>query len=113
MVILNKLKASSLNEVIVATVIIMLVFGIAVATLGNLIINTGKQNTNGMENRLNELEYQYRNNLLKIPFAEEEENWDVDIRELKEEGEIFIEFEIKNKNNNKIINRRLVSSEKG
>ena len=70
MVVLKKVKASSLNEVIVATVIIVLVFGIAVATLNNILMNTANKNTSSIDNRINELIYSYRNEKLQLPYRE-------------------------------------------
>ncbi len=111
MVVLKKVKASSLNEVIVATVIIVLVFGIAVATLNNILMNTANKNTSSIDNRINELIYSYRNEKLKLPYREESEDVSIDITEVLEGENRSIQFNILNKRNKKKIERKVFSNE--
>lgn len=80
MVVLKKLKSATLVEVIVATVLIVIIFIIASLVLNNLVLNTVSKNTHPVENRLNELEYQIQNNLLKIPYQENFKGWAITIQ---------------------------------
>ena len=50
-----KLKASSLTEVLVATVIILLIFSIAMLTIDNLLFNTVKNSSHTIDNELSEI----------------------------------------------------------
>jgi hypothetical protein len=64
MVILKKIKASTLMETLVATVLIIIVFIIASMILNNLFFNTIKNNTTQIDAHLNELQYLYINEKL-------------------------------------------------
>ena len=71
----TKLKASSLTEVLVATVIILLIFAIAMATIDNVLFNSVKNKTHFIETELNQLVYEYKNGKIKLPYSSEEKNW--------------------------------------
>ena len=70
MVVLKKMKASTLVETITASVIIIIVFAIASLTLNNVFSSTINNDTNQIENHLYKLEYQYVNNKLLIQYNE-------------------------------------------
>ena len=53
----TKTKASSLVEVIVATVIIVIIFAIVTLTLNNIIKNTYRAKTDDINNHLNKIVY--------------------------------------------------------
>ena len=108
MVILKKIKASSLNEVIVATVIIILIFGIAVATLSNILMNIANRNTNSIDTKLNELIYSFHNDQLELPYNEESEEVSIQITKITEEQNKSIRFQIIHKKNKKKRERKLV-----
>ena len=61
MVILKKIKASTLMETLVASVLIVVVFMISSMILNNLFSNTIKSNTRAIEAHINELQYLYIN----------------------------------------------------
>ena len=80
MVVLKKIKSATLIEAIVATVLIVIVFVIASLILNNLVLNTFSKNTHAIENRINELEYEARNKLIKIPYKESFNSWEISIQ---------------------------------
>ena len=47
-------------ETLIATVLIMIVFGMGIATLGNVLEQTVKNNARFIDNELNRLEYLYQ-----------------------------------------------------
>ena len=53
----KRVKASSLTEVLVASVLILVVFGIAVVTFDSTLQSTININTQPVETELNELQY--------------------------------------------------------
>ncbi|RTY77499.1 hypothetical protein EKL97_15255 [Flavobacterium sp. LS1P28] len=79
MVVLKKIKSATLVEVIVASVLIIIIFMIASLVLNNLVLNIFSKNTHPIENRLNKLEYELQNGLVKLPYQEKCEDWDITI----------------------------------
>lgn len=79
MVVLKKLKASTLMETMVATVLIVIIFMVASLTLNNVFGNSIKFNTTEIETHLNKLEYQYQHDLLELPYEEVHNNWTITI----------------------------------
>lgn len=79
MVILKKIKSATLIEALVATVLIVIIFVIASLVLNNLVLNTFSKNTHAIETRINELEYEIQNNIIKLPYQENYKGWDIDI----------------------------------
>lgn len=80
MVVLKKIKSATLVEVIVASVLIVIVFIIASLVLNNLVLNTFSKNMHPIETRLNELEYEVKNGLVKLPYQESYKNWNIEIQ---------------------------------
>lgn len=77
MVVLKKIKSATLIEALVATVLIVIIFVIASLVLNNLVLNTFSKNTHAVENRINELEYELQNNIIKLPYQENYKGWDI------------------------------------
>lgn len=75
MAVLKKIKASTLMETLVATVLIVLVFMISSMIINNLFSNSIKNNTRDIDAYLNELEYLYENEKIKIPYQDEFKDW--------------------------------------
>lgn len=114
MVILNKkykLKASSLTEVLVATVLILLVFGIATVTLNNVLQSTMKNQQHTIENELTKLMYEYKHQQLKVPSQYEEGNWQFRVAKNNEDTINGILFEAKNVSSKKTITKKCVANE--
>lgn len=79
MAILKKIKSATLIEALIATVLIVIIFIISSLILNNLVLNTFSKNTHTVENRINELEYEIRNQLIKIPYQESYKGWEINI----------------------------------
>ncbi|WP_228235559.1 hypothetical protein [Allomuricauda sp. M10] len=81
MVVLKKIKASTLMETLVATVLIVIVFMMASMTLNSLFANTVASNTNEVTQELLFLQYQYENGQLELPYFDELGNWEIKVEE--------------------------------
>lgn len=66
-----KIRGASLVEVLVASVLIVIVFTISSLTINNLFKRAVSNATTAVESRLNELEYLYFNQKLKLPYFED------------------------------------------
>lgn len=106
-----KVKASSLTEVIVATVIILLIFGVALLTVDNLLFNTVKNSTHKIENELTEIVYQYKNGQITLPYSSEENEWIIYSEEVIEENQKLVVFEAENKTSKKKVTKKTVAYE--
>ncbi len=98
-----KIKGSTLMETLVATVIIVIIFMIASITLNNLFSITIKNNTQSIDNYLNELKYKHQNNMLQLPYQEYYENWLINISKFEDGNINYIEYEAINIETNKTI----------
>ena len=90
MVVLKKVKASTLTEALVATVLIMIVFMVSSFILNNVFNNTIKYNTNTINSHLDELEYLCNNNKIILPYKNTFNNWDVSVVKIKENNKEVI-----------------------
>ncbi|WP_412985770.1 hypothetical protein [Pontimicrobium sp. IMCC45349] len=90
MVVLKKVKASTLTETLVATVLIMIVFMVSSIVLNNVFTNTIKYNTNTINSHLDELEYLCNNNKIILPYKNTFHNWDVSVVKIKENNKEVI-----------------------
>lgn len=79
MVVLKKIKAATLVETLVASVIIVIVFLIASMSLNNVFKGMVTSDGSALENRIEELRYFVANDALKLPFYEEMDRWDISI----------------------------------
>jgi len=102
-----RLKASTLVETLVASVIIIVIFTIASLTLNNIFSSNIKGNLNNVENHLNKLEYLYHNNKIKYPYQEDFEDWDIQLVSSKESEVSYILFKATQLNSKKIIYRKI------
>ena len=78
---IRKLKASTIVETLIASLIIILVFTIASLTLNNVFKAKIKNDTTLIHYRLNKLSYLLQNNKLSIPYFEEYIGWDISIND--------------------------------
>jgi hypothetical protein len=90
MVVLKKVKASTLTETLVATVLIMIVFMVSSIILNNVFTNTIKYNTNTINSHFDELEYLCNNNKIILPYKNTFNNWDVSVVKIKENNKEVI-----------------------
>ena len=93
MVVLKKVSASTLMETMVATVLIVVIFMIASLILNNTFRNTVLYNASAIEAHLNQLEYQFLNDLINIPYETHYQEWEIHITQEShsENQEILIE----------------------
>lgn len=105
MVILKKIKSATLIETLIATVLIVVVFLMASMIINNIFFNTFHQKKELVMNRLDELEYEYINKSIELPFSEEIENWNIEIIKVNQSD--VVEFKAQNKITNKEIIRKL------
>lgn len=75
-----KLKASTIVETLIASIIIIIVFSIASLTLNNVFKTTIKKDTTLVQFRLNKLSYLLQNNKLHVPYFEEYKGWNISIK---------------------------------
>lgn len=88
MVVLKKIRAATLVETLVASVIIVVVFMIASLSLNNIFKGTIQSNDSEIQNRIKQITYLYKSKQIDIPFYENNEKWDISIE--KQEGEIIL-----------------------
>lgn len=79
--VLKKIKASTLVETIVASIIIVLIFGIAMLIINNVYKSTLLTDTSLQNYELNKLMYQIKNKALSYPSTEEFEGFDISIEQ--------------------------------
>ena len=111
MVVLKKIKASSLNEVLVATTIIVVVFGIAMAVLSNLLRSVSLRNQYEQNAVLSELMYKYQNDKLNLPYEQRSGKYKIEVLKEKNEGNTWIRFEVIAKRSNKKLVKKLIGNE--
>ncbi|ALM08810.1 hypothetical protein SB49_14155 [Sediminicola sp. YIK13] len=92
MALLKKIKASTLMETMVATVLIVVIFMIASMLLNSLFRSSIIGNTQALQERMVALEYQYKNGLIAVPHYEEWNTWEINIRKGDEEEFGYIVF---------------------
>jgi len=109
--ILKKIKASTLVEVITASIIISIVFVIASMTLNNVFASTIKNDINEINNYLHKLEYQYINKQVSIPLNADYKNWAVTISKVEERNVQWIVFEAENAITKKRVEKKQIDVE--
>tara|TARA_R110000851_G_scaffold310283_2_gene470057 strand:- start:53638 stop:53955 length:318 start_codon:yes stop_codon:yes gene_type:complete len=95
MALLKKVRAATLVETMVASVIIIIVFLIASLSVNNIFRGTINSDDTLLRNRINELTYFLNYRKIKIPFYEETTLWDIGI----ESREDTYVMEVLNKKN--------------
>ncbi|ULC57933.1 hypothetical protein MBM09_08365 [Flaviramulus sp. BrNp1-15] len=110
MVVLKKIKASTLMETLVATVLIVVVFIIASMILNNLFSNTIKNNTRNINAKLNELEYLYINDKINIPAYDDYKFWEIAIERDNDRGINIIKLEAVNSKASKTVTKEIIEN---
>jgi predicted PurR-regulated permease PerM len=105
--VLEKVKSATLIEALVATILIIIIFVVSSLIINNLLLNNFNNDTTTIENRIYELEYNYQNKKIKIPYNESFKNWEISINKTDINKQIL---EIKAQKNNfkKIILKRRI-----
>ncbi len=81
MVILKKIRAATLIEVLTASVLIIIVFMIASMSFNNFFANQIQRDQSAIENRIKELQYLSIHQTIKLPYTEDFEDWEIIIVE--------------------------------
>ncbi|WP_452596844.1 hypothetical protein [Pontimicrobium sp. MEBiC01747] len=110
MVILKKIKGSTLMETLVATVLIIIIFMVASTILNNIFSNSIKSDTNAIDMHLTELRYLEINNKIDLPYKESLGDWDIIIDSFRENITTIIEFEANNIKTNKTILKQYIDT---
>ncbi len=84
---LHKVKGSSLVETITATIILMLVFAIAITSIGNIMERTARNKSSVLDKELNRLEYLYHHGKVSVPDVLQESSYQLSI-DREKEGEL-------------------------
>ena len=79
MALLGKIKASTLMETMVATVLIVIIFMVSSLILNNIFLGATKGKTQELKNRIRVVEYQVLNQQWKMPYAEEFNHWGIEV----------------------------------
>ncbi len=101
MVVLKKIKGSTLMETLVSSVLIVIIFMITSMILNNLFSNSIKNNTHDINTKIDELHYQYLKGNLPLPYADSYKTWSLSAEMINENGESQIAFEAVNPETNK------------
>jgi len=80
MVILKKIRASTLVETLAASVIIIIVFVIGSLSLNNVFYTSIKKNDDEIKNQIKELKYKLLHNKIALPFYNQTDLWDISIK---------------------------------
>lgn len=79
MVVLKKIKASTLMETLIATVLIMVIFIVSSLILNNLFSKNIATNNRAIKAKLHEIEYLYYNEKIGLPFYATYNQWKISI----------------------------------
>ncbi|WP_034046231.1 hypothetical protein [Wocania ichthyoenteri] len=105
-----RVRASTLMETLVATVLIVVVFMMASMILNNLFSNSIKSNTRDVEAYLSELNYLYLNDKLSLPYYDDYKQWEISIVADKNNTQNIILFEAKNSKTNQNILKEIIAN---
>ncbi len=108
--VFKKVAASSLTEVLTATVIIAIVFGVTVTVLSNILQSVRAKDRQSIENEINELQYLIQHKQLKIPFGDSVNDWNISV-EKEEENSNFILINASHLKTKKKIQRKFIRNE--
>lgn len=107
MVILKKIRASTLIETLVATVLIVIIFMLASMIMNNLFSNAIKSNTRSIDAYVSELKYLSINDKLELPYQTDFKDWSIEVYNLKRGDETNILLEAFNTKTKQTITQQL------
>ena len=105
----RKLQASTLIEVLVASVLIIVVFSMASLTLNNVFKSTIKGNTHAVETQINKVLYLHQHDRIGLKYQENFNNWNITLSQQTENNTSFIIVEAINKGTKKIISKKMIN----
>ncbi|WP_425323846.1 hypothetical protein [Flagellimonas marinaquae] len=103
MVILKRIKGSTLMETLVATILVVVVFMMASMTLNSLFVTSVEQKDGPIRQELLFLQYKYAHGKLTLPHYDEQENWEIKVEEQIWQGKGQVIFSAMNTRNDKEI----------
>ncbi|MEO1486505.1 MAG: hypothetical protein AAFU57_12205 [Bacteroidota bacterium] len=101
MVVLRKIKASTLMETLVASVLIVIIFMVSSLVLNSVFQSHMDDGTESVRQELLWLEYQYENQQLPLPYLEKQKDWTLTVSQTNPEEPIF--QAVKERGENKIV----------
>ena len=105
--IIKKVKASTLVEVLVASVLIIVVFAIASLSLNNIFKSTIKGNISSIENELNKVHYLYQHQKIPATYATDFGDWEIEIVKQSQNSTSTILLQATNSKTEQKITRKL------
>ena len=111
MALLKKIKGSTLMETMVATVLIVIVFMMASLLLETIFISSTQKNNEGITQRLQELEYEYKKELIRLPYTEDWKDWEIGIRQERIRGINYIVLDAQEKKTDRSKVAYMISNE--
>lgn len=103
MVVLKKIKAATLMETMVATVLIVVVFMISSMLLNSIFLSTINGNKQPIQEHLNELEYAYKSGSIKVPYTEQWKEWNISSSLVSKGEGNYIRFDAVNQTTGKTV----------
>lgn len=100
MVVLKRIKASTLIETMVATVLIVLIFMMASLLLNSIFSNSIQANHQQPITQLQKLEYHYKNGNITTPYVQELDQWNIELVTEEKGTSIFLRLEATHKKTN-------------
>ena len=110
MVVLKKIKASTLMETLVATVLLVVIFMLASMVLNNLFSSTIKGNTKDIEVYLTELEYLYRNDKMVLPYDSDFGPWNIGVETVQAPNSTMVQFGAVNKDTQQTFKKEIYAN---
>lgn len=100
MALLKKVRGSTLMETMVATVLIVVIFMLASLLLETIFSASVSKNHMAITEHLQELEYEYKQELISLPYAEEWQDWEIDIRRERIRGVNYVVLDARDRKTN-------------
>ncbi|SFC35788.1 hypothetical protein SAMN04487891_109158 [Flagellimonas taeanensis] len=88
--VLKKVKASTLMETMVATVLIIVIFMLASLIMNSLFAAKMQENHASLDNYMDKLEYLHANGKIALPYYEERDGWKININNPERNGMVRI-----------------------
>jgi len=105
----RKLRASTLIEVLVASVLIIVVFTIASLTLNNVFKSTITSNTHAIDTHVNKLIYLYQHNQIGEKYQEDYKNWSISFSQQNNNNVLFVIVEAVQTGTKKKITKKMIN----
>lgn len=91
MAVLRKLKASTLMETMVATVLIIVIFMLSSLIMNSLFATQMQENHTALDSHFGKLEYLKGNGKISLPYYEEWDGWKITIQNPDNHGKVRVE----------------------